>query len=569
MHSRLAMITALALAVMAGLLMLSASTITASTPQTPEIGPAADISTRAPLGLAVAIGSGWTTPLNISSNSGESASPMLGLAQDGQLYMTWYDSTQFGNWEVLYAARSPAGDWSLDNNLSNNASFSMIPAIATGADGAVHVAWQDYGPPRVAFQGTLLYRARPAGEDFEPSQGISATAGFGAYPEVRDPSLVVDSRNTLHLVWAGFGPSSYDIFYASKPAGGAWSFPKDIYQDAGDSLYPRLAVDQAGTVHMVWQETPAAATQADIYYSYLPSGGVWSLPIDLSHNAGDSGRPALEAGADGSLFVVWQDGSVSPNQSEILATEKLPGQPWGAPVNISRTAGDSAGPALAVDAAGTLHVTWYDNTPDNWDILYASKPRLGDWTHAANISNTPGRSSRPSLLYDRGGKLYLAWQDQTPGNFDTYFSIRDVPVFGTSYKAATAAVVDGDTIAYSIHIRNLGPAPLPLTLTDTLPAGVTFVPGSLSASSGTASYAGGAVLWSGLVFTGNEERVRFRAALDGGAVAGSEIHNQALISDGSNTVEVDAHTTVYAARLHLPIIVSARSPGSPGSPGSP
>ena len=37
-----------------------------------------------------------------------------------------------------------------------------------------------------------------------------------------------------------------------------------------------------------------------------------------------------------------------------------------------------------------------------------------------NLSNNDGDSSNPQII-SSGGKIYVVWQDDTPGNFDIFF----------------------------------------------------------------------------------------------------------------------------------------------------
>ncbi len=520
-------------------------------------GPAAGFGPSASRGLALASAVGWTAPTNVSNNDGPSGSPVVAVDGQGTVFVAWYDNSQGENWEILYASRPITGAWTPPGDLSNNASYSMVPAIATGHDDTVHVAWQDYGGPRIGYQGTLLYRGKRPMEDFAPFQAISATSGYGGYPEVRDPSLAVDGHDTLHLVWAGDAVGGYDIFYAYKAPGGDWAFPRDVNRSFGISLYPRLVVDPFDTLHVIWQEQPFTSTQTEIYYSYLVPGGTWTPPDNISNSPANSHSPALAVDAQGTLHALWQDYSIEAHQGEIVYVSKPAGGRWSAAENVSRTAGDSAGPTIALDARGTLHVAWYDNTPANWEILYASKPVLGSWTEAVNVSGTSGRSGQPNLVYDNRNLLHLVWADDSPGDFDAFHSSRVAPVFSASYKKAAPLAVPGGAVSYVIVARNDGTSPLSLTMTDTVPAEVTYVAGTARASAGSVSVLGDQIVWQGVVPTGGEARVSFLADVGEAVPVGATIRNRAVIGDGAgNTVTVEATTTIVASQISLPIILS-------------
>ena len=67
-----------------------------------------------------------------------------------------------------------------------------------------------------------------------------------------------------------------------------------------------------------------------------------------------------------------------------------------------------------------------------------------------------------------------------------------------SYKVAAPMVAEvGDTVSYSIHIVSSTEISDSLSLTDTIPSGLTYVAGTLNATSGTASIEGGDITWNG------------------------------------------------------------------------
>ncbi|MFZ6026283.1 MAG: glycoside hydrolase family 44 protein [Chloroflexota bacterium] len=90
-----------------------------------------------------------------------------------------------------------------------------------------------------------------------------------------------------------------------------------------------------------------------------------------------------------------------------------------------------------------------------------------------------------------------------PANSITLFVLfpLDQPDLSSSYKAAgSPAPQAGDTVTYTIHLINQGLALTgTVSLTDTIPAGLAYVPGSLTASAGTVDDSQAPTLrWSGL-----------------------------------------------------------------------
>jgi len=49
------------------------------------------------------------------------------------------------------------------------------------------------------------------------------------------------------------------------------------------------------------------------------------------------------------------------------------------PRNVSRSPGLSYAPSIAVDNEGNVHLVWSDDTPGNYEIFYSFKKPDSDW----------------------------------------------------------------------------------------------------------------------------------------------------------------------------------------------
>ena len=74
----------------------------------------------------------------------------------------------------------------------------------------------------------------------------------------------------------------------------------------------------------------------------------------------------------------------------------------------------------------------------------------------------------------------------------------DPDSFGKSHiSGSPSSVQHGDVATYNIHISSLTPIDDTVTLTDTIPAGISYIPGSLTATYGVATERHGVIQWSG------------------------------------------------------------------------
>jgi len=135
-----------------------------------------------------------------------------------------------------------------------------------------------------------------------------------------------------------------------------------------------MCADATGSVHLV---TGVALTvppyNSQVYYLSRSPGGTWSSSEDVSSSSGYAGNPTIACDNDGSLHVLWDDSAPSgSSRYQILYSEKLPGGPWSAPVNISNNAGNNFIPTISLGPDGILHAIWDDESAAR-DVLYASR----------------------------------------------------------------------------------------------------------------------------------------------------------------------------------------------------
>ena len=145
--------------------------------------------------------------------------------------------------------------------------------------------------------------------------------------------------------------------------------------------------------------------------------------------------PALVAGADDSLHLVWHDyrhGGIL--NCEIYYKSGVGSAPWdtnaSAELRLTTTShtesnGDNGYvPALGIDRDGDLHIAWYDFRYDGnaADILAKSRVN-GGWDTTpgdaadANVSSSAGDSQFPDLAIDGIGNRHIVWQDDSAGNW--------------------------------------------------------------------------------------------------------------------------------------------------------
>ena len=287
----------------------------------------------------------------------------VGTGQEGDV---WVSGSQMGTLDIVFASPSL---WSAPVSLTNGETYPDLPAMANDAEGRLHVLWQEEtegtGPGasllytrqdqvatasgtevrwtnptailsspdggadqpslialgnqlhavwRGGQQGEILYSQAFATDayiasEWEEPQRLAASATMGSWPHI-----TADLAGTLHVVYAVPVNEGRGIYYTSSPDGMEWSEPYQVFdaERAGWAMsdYPRLAVDLAGTIHVVWTRADplgTGMTQA-IYYAQSVDGGVtWSEGLEVA--AGAMAWPQITVSGQDEVHLLWNESS--------------------------------------------------------------------------------------------------------------------------------------------------------------------------------------------------------------------------------------------------------------------
>src|SRR6267143_85253 len=80
------------------------------------------------------------------------------------------------------------------------------------------------------------------------------------------------------------------------------------------------------------------------------------------------------------------------------------------PQNVSSNPGASDYPQVAVDSQGSINIVWLDNTPSNYQIFFSgSIDRGATFSTPKNISNDPRGADYPYMTVDSDDNINVAW----------------------------------------------------------------------------------------------------------------------------------------------------------------
>jgi hypothetical protein len=487
---------------------------------------------------------------------------------------------QSDDYLFIYGANRSPNDTSPYRHLAQG-NGSGWQALTTGAfTGTGDVQWDTGGPNdnsngfEYGWVASLVIPWSQLGLSGPPANG--ARWGLGAINYDRDGS----GAAATPVVWP-------EAFATSQPA--TWGVLNFGLAD----YHPPTAVARGTT--MIRGATPTT-TNNTVQDAWV--GG------DSACTGGHMGESTFNHGTDTSVYV---GSEVAPthfpcyNKSYLrFALDAVPADKViiSATLSLQYTGSDGDQNAAADEDKGHNSYLWAYTIADTWDELTTN------WNNAPLAQENIDRVLVPPLVVDSlpwANKPHFLWnvtqavaqayaagqpvnlalydsadaRNTTKHFTSTQTGINDPPtnnqwnwniagrprldvVWGDSgnasptitKRASSSAPAGGSTITYSLTCAGMGKT---LWLTDTVPAELTYIVGSLTSTSGTPTYASGQITWSGAPATGSTVTITYRARVD--TTGPKAVFNTVQVgASGSSVASSTAIIIVDGLRYFLPFV---------------
>jgi hypothetical protein len=279
-----------------------------------------------------------------------------------------------------------------------------------------------------------------------------------------DPAIAVDSAGNAYAVWTDRRNGIADIYFSYCPAVGDWSvnIPVDGNSFTLGQYHPDIAVDGSGNAYAIWVNY--LGYQEEIDFAFRPVGGNWSASVQVTDtNVGNyPDQPAIAVDNSGNAYAVWMD--ERNGDEDIFFAYRPAGGVWGANilVNDDFVGGEQAMPDIAVDSNRNAYALWADYR-DGYppDIYFSYRPVHGNWSTniIVNDDNNNFWQHYPTISVDASGNAYAVWVDDRDGDIDSdqtdiYFSYR--PSSGSWGENIRVNDFTGDATQPDIGVDNEG-----------------------------------------------------------------------------------------------------------------
>lgn len=450
------------------------------TPAPALVGPPPDlISSSATLAEGIVYAGRWSEFANSASGSGLSGDPSLSVepsvavSGDGRIYVAWADA-RHGNFEIYVAVFSEAAGWqqlggsASQGGISNTATSSRQPVIALNASGRPVVAWTEYETSTSSNIRAVQWD--PGSSSWLGLGASNGTGGLSQTGKAKSPSLVLttsgpvvgwldSSSGVANLYARRFSGSSWLEFSGSASSGG-------ISQSATAVKDPALTSDGA-KLAAAWVALNPGTGRQRVYVAEFVSSWTGLAGSNTGDGITDQSfhlaSPTMAYHA-GSLFVAWQ-ADVRQGAADVFA-RRFDGASWvsagvGADsgLGVSQSGGHSTRPQLR-SGGGKLYLAWADDTLQSrvgdkvgiyvkhWNGSAFIEELDGDATHRG-ISYTGAVLDALSLTVDSAGQPYVVWASDETGS-------REVHLRGNRF-AINRVLEPSTTLQQLLDQETLGP----------------------------------------------------------------------------------------------------------------
>jgi hypothetical protein len=333
----------------------------------------------------------------------------VGTDQEGDV---WASSSQMGKLDMVFAPPSP---WSAPASFAESEVSIDLPAIASDTEGRIHIIWSERAVSGVP-EASLLYARRDesvtaSGTEVRwtnPTEILRMQDGGADQPAV----IAVGDR--LHAVWRGGkdGEILYSQAFATDAyAASGWTDPQPLPSPTAMGSWPDVAADLGGGLHVVYA-VPVNEGRG-IYYTHSEDGATWSDTQQV-FDAAEAGwamsdYPRLVVDLAGTIHVVWVRANPVGSglaQTIYYAQSIDGGETWSEPLQVAE--GAFAWPQVAASGTGQVHLLWNERAGETaWWHQWSADGGL-TWTRAERVAGLGSMSGPARLIADGSGTIHLA-----------------------------------------------------------------------------------------------------------------------------------------------------------------
>ena len=264
----------------------------------------------------------------------------------------------------------------------------------------------------------------------------------------RVPSLSVDPKDVLHLVWYGLdakhtAANDRQIKYTQSTDGGktwkTWHNLGEVNGYQNESLWqehPIIYSDGQGKLYVVWEGRDPDHKNAQVKFTKSEDNGQsWTPWTNVAPaNTLYYSRPTIVATGNGSTLYLLAYAQMPPKQQIVWTQSTDGGATWAEWTAVAPDSQDQRHVSLAIDSQDRLHAVWRQQPAGLFGStktqIHYARYENGAWGAPQRISENPAMYQFfPSLAINAQDQVWVVWLE-TPEASDYP---KEAPSGGTVY----------------------------------------------------------------------------------------------------------------------------------------
>jgi hypothetical protein len=245
--------------------------------------------------------------LTHNSDRDEVSAQHFDIDNTGSLYIVYQRADTAGGWNLFFRKRIQGFSWEPEVSVSTQKGFN--PALAVNKiTGTSYVAYESD-----ASVNKEIVLCSDSGGVWNCST-VSTSLLDDIYP-----SVAVDTGGSIHLAWIGTDSAgAYKIMYATN-ASGTWNIQELTASQLGQfgsGAAPQIATDEQGAAHIVYRGGNSGSYKIHHAFNTTIGGTIWGYDYITTPNAEDFSA-AITVGKDTVVRVLisGNDGFGFPNHA--------------------------------------------------------------------------------------------------------------------------------------------------------------------------------------------------------------------------------------------------------------
>ena len=252
-------------------------------------------------------------------------------------------------------------------------------------------------------------------------------------------TTVGDGNGNVWAAWHTGAEGSRHLYVAAMAAGAnTFAPPTPLAISEADHCNPNMALGADGRLYVVWQDNRRG--NWDLFLATSSDGTTWSKPVQVTDSNHNETHPsiAVDRSSPNRIYVAWQDDR--NGAADIYVTSSTNVFSDSTIAQVTAHSADQLDPDITVNGENVAYVVWTDARNGQADI-YGASGNSG-WANVPIVTTSSDQTS-PALAADpETSSLHLLWVDNAPGDSDIYYALLDglqtSPVTGSSIIDDTA-----------------------------------------------------------------------------------------------------------------------------------